>query len=797
MKALERVAVSQLPRSTPRRRLASLFAGAALAMLVLAAALEADTGSKKARTPRRQISAALSGSSFYTVNPCRVLDTRGSLGTFGGPALAAGPSRSFFLAPNSTLAGQCGISPTASAISANITVTQPTSPGFLLIYPSGSAPPTTSVINYRAGQTRANNAILPLGTGGGIVVALGQVSGTAHFLLDINGYFDNPANNQPPTATVGGDQSITLPASASLTGSASDDGKPSPPGVLTYAWTKIGGPGDVTFGTGTSLSTTASFSEAGIYALRLTVSDSQISAHDDVTVYVNPPAGANPAGDLTRFLEQATWGPTSADLAHLQAKGIAAWLDEQFNMPASSYPTLPLQPNTVPVTCTATCQLVNYTMYPLQNRFFINAMYGSDQLRQRVAFALHQLVVVSGNTITQPSWMAPYLQVFDRNAFGNYRQLLYEVTLNPGMGVYLDMATNNSPTNPNENYAREIMQLFSIGLYKLNLDGSPQLDGSGNPIPSYDQSEVTGLAHLFTGWSLAGNVALDTPDYITPMPFNPARHDTASKTIVGGIVVPAGQTGAQDLNQAIDALFYHPNVGPYLATHLIHNLVTSNPTPGYVQRVAETFNDNGIGQRGDMKAVISAVLLDPEARGDVITTPEYGHLKNPVLLLTNLLRAFGAKSANLSTTSDGVLNPQAVSMNMDVFRPPTVFSYYPADFEAPGWSPLLGPEFGIFSATEALKRANVVNTLVFSTIPVSTNAPNGTALNFSSWLPLASNPTQLVSQLNNSLLHGSMSASMQTSIVNAVNAIAATNPLLRVQQAVYLVATSSHYQVER
>ncbi len=748
---------------------------------------------------------AAAAARFYTVSPCRVLDTRGALGTFAGPALAPGATRSFFLAPNPTQAGQCGISPTASAISANVTVTQPTAPGFLLIYPSGSAPPPTSTINFRSGQTRANNAILPLGTGGGIVVALGQVSGTAHFLLDINGYFDNPANNQPPTASVGGDQSITLPASANLTGSASDDGKPSPPGVLTYAWTKVGGPGTVTFGSGMSLSTTASFSEAGIYGLRLTVSDSQISASDDVTIYVNPPAGANPSADLTRFLEQATWGPTSADLAHLQAKGIAAWLDEQFNMPASSYPTLPLQPTTVPVLCAATCQRDNYTMYPLQNRFFINAMYGPDQLRQRVAFALHELVVVSGNTITQPSWMAPYLQIFDRNAFGSYRQILYEATLNPGMGVYLDMATNNSPTNPNENYAREIMQLFSVGLYMLNLDGTPQLDVVGEPIPSYDQSQVTGLAHLFTGWSLASNItsggscsaASPCPDYITPMPFNLARHDVGSKTIVSGIVVPAGQTGDQDLNQAIDALFYHPNVGPYLATHLIHNLVTSNPTPGYVQRVAETFDNNGVGQRGDMKAVIAAVLLDPEARGDVITTPEYGHLKNPVLLLTNLLRAFNAKSASLSTTSDGVLNPQALSMSMDVFRPPTVFSYYPAEFEIPGWSPLLGPEFGIFSATEALKRANVINTLVFSTIPVSANAPNGTALDFSSWLPLASNPTQLVSQLNNSLMHGSMSASMQTSIVNAVNAVAVTNPLLRVQQAVYLVATSSQYQVER
>ena len=502
----------------------------------------------------------------------------------------------------------------------------------------------------------------------------------------------------------------------------------------------------------------------------------------------------NAGADLVRFLEQATWGPTDADLAHLQAIGIVGWLNEQFQMPVSSYPLLPLQLESVPAACGTNCFRDNYTMYPLQNRFFVNAMYGPDQLRQRVAFALHQLLVTSGNFVILPSWMAPYLQTLDRNAFGNYRQLLYEITLNPAMGYYLNMSTSTK-VSPNENYAREIMQLFSIGVNLLNPDGTLQLDAGGNPIPTYNQAVVTELARVFTGWSIA-KAAPGTPDFVNPMLFTPADHDTGSKTIVGGIVIPAGQTGDQDLNQAIDAIFSHPNVGPYLATHLIHNLVTSNPTPAYVQRVAAAFNDNGVGVRGDMKAVLTAVLLDPEARGDLKTSPEYGHLKQPVLYLNNVLRAFGAKSADLSTSSDGYLNPLTSSMDQVVFEPPNVFSYYPAGFPAPR-TPLLGPEYGILSATDSTKRENAVTNLVFGDIPVGANSPNGTALDFSPWLALASSPTKLVSQLNRLMMHGAMSASMRTSIVDAVSAVAGSNPLLRVQQAVYLVATSSQYQVAR
>jgi hypothetical protein len=240
-------------------------------------------------------------------------------------------------------------------------------------------------------------------------------------------------------------------------------------------------------------------------------------------------------------------------------------------------------------------------------------------------------------------------------------------------------------------------------------------------------------------------------------------------------------------------------VGPFVSSHLIRSLVTSNPTPAYVARVASVFNDNGASVRGDLGAVVRALLLDPEARGDVKTDPTYGHLREPALFVANILRAFNARSANGSTTSDGYLNPQITPMDQDVFRPPSVFSYYPPDYLAPGTTDVLGPEFGILSATTALRRANFVNTIVYSTIAVSANAPNGTSIDQSGLQALAGNPATLVAELDRVLLHGTMSTAMRDSIVTAVNAVpAGTNQLRdRARAALYLVATSSQYQVQR
>jgi hypothetical protein len=530
--------------------------------------------------------------------------------------------------------------------------------------------------------------------------------------------------------------------------------------------------------------------------------------------------GAASSPDTVRFLEQATFGPTSAEVARVQSIGFRAFLSEQFNAPLSSYPALTLMPTDssqgCPTGSPATCGRDNYSMYPLQLKFFQNALSGNDQLRQRVAFALHQIFVVSGNEVTQPSWMSPYLQTLDRNAFGNYRQLLQEVTLNPGMGLYLDML-GNSRTNPNENYAREILQLFSVGLDKLNIDGTPQLDAQGNRIPTYDQTTITNFARVFTGWRLAApkvtvinGVSNNVLNYQDPMIVTSENnHDTGQKILLDGAVLPAGRNSTQDLAAALDNIFNHPNVGPFIGRQLIQHLVTSNPSPAYVERVARVFNNNcaGLypaslcsGSRGDLRAVVTAILLDPEARGDVKTDPSYGRLREPAQFITNILRASGA-------ASDGYLSPNSANLDQDVFRPPTVFNYYPADYVIPGTT-LSGPPFGILSATTSLRRANFVNTILNNGIAVSVNAPTGTQVPLTAFQALASDPAALVNELDRLMMHNTMSPDvllpdstvlpgMKTRIINAVSSVSNTNPLSRARMGVYLVASSSQYQIER
>ena len=512
-----------------------------------------------------------------------------------------------------------------------------------------------------------------------------------------------------------------------------------------------------------------------------------------------PAAGEPNTADIVRFLEQATFGPTSELIAHVRTIGLEAFVEEQFQAPASSYPTLPLFPTTRDqAACPdeSTCVRDNYTMYPLQNRFFINALYGEDQLRQRVAFALHQIIVVSGVEVRQPSWMAPYLQTLDRNAFGNYRQLLYEISLNPAMGNYLDI-NNNNRIRPNENYAREILQLFSIGTVRLNLDGTSQLDENGVAIPTYTQETVDAFARVFTGWRFATAPAPGAANYIDPMVANQSAHDVAAKMLLNGVTLPPDQSAVQDLNDAIDNIFNHPNVGPFISKQLIQHLVTSNPSPGYVARVASVFNGFGGAGRGDLKAVVRAILLDPEARGAVKEDNTYGRLRHPAHFIAGILRAFGARSADGSGPSDGYLNPQSSAMGMDVFRPASVFSYFPPSTVVPGTAGVRGPEFGILTTSTALRRINFVNTMAFSRINVSANAPAGTALDFTPLLPQAANPAALVETLNTLLLHGTMPVEMSNSITAAVAAVTPSNPLKRVRTAVYLILTSSQYQVER
>lgn len=524
--------------------------------------------------------------------------------------------------------------------------------------------------------------------------------------------------------------------------------------------------------------------------------------------------------DITRFLEQSSWGAKGdrTDLNQVRAMGINAYLNQQFAEPVanaakgSNYPdlTFPLDdPNQgCPAGPTqAACVRDNYSLYPVQRTFVTNALSRPDQLRQRVAFALHQITVVSGlNPIDRPSWMTMYLQALDRGAFGNYRTFLQDITLNPEMGEYLDMRLSTR-TNPNENWAREVLQLFSIGVNELNLDGTVKVDAQGVPIPAYNQTHVNEFTRVFTGWNLAAAIGAGITNWRDPMvPRGGTNHDFNPKTLFNGVVTPqcssasgsANITCAQnDLTIGLDNIYNHANVGPFISKQLIQHLVTSNPSPAYVARVATVFNNNRQSPV-QMQEVVRAILLDPEARGDVKTDPNYGKLREPIQYITNILRGFNASSdgviANRSQGGDLTL-----TIDQPLFQPPTVFSYYQPEYQVPGTG-ILGPAFGILSTSTTLRRANVANQLIYTGILTGANNPTGTQLSFTSLEAQASNPGAIADSLNALLLHGTMSTEFRNSILTAMNAIPTSDTQFarkRAQVAAYLVTTSSQFDIQR
>lgn len=543
------------------------------------------------------------------------------------------------------------------------------------------------------------------------------------------------------------------------------------------------------------------------------------------------------SGDRFRFMQQATFGPTEALDARLRRIGLRTWLAEQFEMPYPSasnpYPNIPLRATTPISTCDnnttvpdtpVNCFRDTYTMYQPQTWFYKEALYGEPQLRHRMMWALSQIWVISGVDIQQSSWMIQYQKHLSNNAFGNWRNLMRDITLNPGMGEYLDMR-RSTRVNPNENYAREILQLFNVGLFMLNPDGTLQRDGQGNPIPTYDQNTVNNFTKVFTGWNLCEvtgaqcpNRSADGPNYIDPMIItNTNNHDLTAKTLLNypgsttsSVAACTGCTGTaittyanNSMNQALDNIYNHPNVAPFVSKLLIQNFVTSDPTPAYIGRVSAVFNVNR-NSPTQLKEVLKAILLDPEARGNVKTDPRYGKLREPIQLTTNVLRTFNVSAFSGTGASDGDINRLPVAMGQDAFRSPTVFNYFPPDYIVPGTT-VLAPEFGIYTTGTSIARANFANTMVMGTgIGVSTpNTPNGTSIILTDLQAISTADTtanQLLDHLNQRMMGGNMSNDMRNTIRTAVTAVAPTsaaNHLLRARTAVYLIATSSQYQVQR
>ncbi len=544
-----------------------------------------------------------------------------------------------------------------------------------------------------------------------------------------------------------------------------------------------------TYVSATQLTATGTATTGEIGSVAVTVDNPNPGAVDSstsATAQVTAALAVSPAAAV-RFLEQSTFGPTPALIAQVEASGFAAFLTAQFAASQSTYPD-------------PAASVTSIT--PTQQIFFTNAINNTDQLRQRVAFALSEIWVTSNLTVP-PQGMAPFERLLLNDAFTNYSTIMNDVTLNPGMGLYLNMVDNDRPssadgTKANENYAREFMQLFTLGLYLLNPDGSLQLDTSGNPIPTYTQNQVDAFSLVYTGWTYptepGATLVKHNPQYfIGPMELFASNHATASKTLLLGTVLPADQTGTQDLQDALANIFNHPNLPPFVCKQLIQHLVTSNPSPQYISRVVAAFESGsfqgfGTGQAGDMQATIAAILLDPEARrGDDPATAVAtdGHLREPVLYVTNLLRAFGA------STDGAAPNTYTTSMSQAVMRSGSVFNFFPPSYLIPGTT-LLGPEFDLQNTAVALVRINFANSFAFGPLPT------GTTVNFSSYATLAAGGTQqLLNSLNALLLHGTMSSADQTAILNALNAIPAgpNQAMLQAETAIYLIASSSQYQI--
>lgn len=527
-----------------------------------------------------------------------------------------------------------------------------------------------------------------------------------------------------------------------------------------------------------------------------------------------PPAQTAPAvqPEAVRLAKQASFGPSPNLLAQISSQGYQGWVDAQLNMQGSTYADLATR-NVARNFCngltgqdSTNCTRENFTSIPVAMRFYANAINGEDQLRLRTAFALGQLIVASENEVKSTAGIAAFNQILMANAFGNYRDILRQVTFNPVMGDYLDMADSRA-TSPNENYPRELLQLFSLGVNRLNPDGTPQLDATGAEVPAYTPEDIRGVARALTGWTYARlNSAAITDnnqiDYVNPMIPVPARYDTGAKTFLGR-TVPAGASQQASVNAVVDAVFEHPNTGPYVSKHLIQQLVTSNPSPAYVRRVAAVFDDNGQGVRGDLKAVVRAILLDDAARNLAGDSGRQGKVKEPILLMTSIIRLIGAASDGYAfTTRDTGLGQQP-------FRSPSVFNYYPPDYPLPLAPGMVSPQSKLMSTAQVMARHNLAYDWTISGDPNRGEyAPQtviagstGTQVDWSYWQAAGANTDELIDKVNLLALDGTMTAAQRAALKDAVNAVnnsdANVRARRRAQTALYIVTSSPQFQVDR
>jgi uncharacterized protein (DUF1800 family) len=526
-----------------------------------------------------------------------------------------------------------------------------------------------------------------------------------------------------------------------------------------------------------------------------------------------PEAQPTTQAEASRFLVQASFGANMSSVADLSANGYAIWLDQQFAMPAGT----PHQNYLVSVIASLPAGQSPQDSH-VTHTFWKQAATAPDQLRQRVAFALSQIFVVSLTNDAVSEYrrgVASYLDMLGRQAFGNYRDLLEAVTLHPMMGLFLSHLRNQKESGnrvPDQNYAREVMQLFSIGLYRLNADGSLLL-ANGEPVETYGQADIVGLSRVFTGFSWAGpdkqngrfsgssNPPPDPNRDVLPMQDYPQYHSVLVKSFLGTTIQAQSADARNDLRIALDTIFNHPNIAPFFGRQLIQRLVTSNPSGAYVARVAQAFNAGsftfngwrfGSGRRGDLRATIAAVLLDDEARDRAkVADPTFGRVREPILRLSAWMRAFNARSASgnflLGTTDDA-----ASSLGQSAMRAPSVFNFYRPGYVPPNTAiaaaNLVAPEFQIIHEGSVAGYANFLRTAVQS--GVGSNSPRDIQADYAAEIALANDPARLIDRIDLLLTYGTLSAETRSAMLAAVNsvAISAGNPTAGRQNRVYLAA---------
>jgi len=600
-----------------------------------------------------------------------------------------------------------------------------------------------------------------------------------------------------------------------------------------------GVPMPTTFNGGTQLTASIDPTEPGNFDLQVLNPAPGPATSADLIASVNgtPPTPIVNPPDAARFLEQATFGATDSDIHDVSMNGYQWWLNQQYSIPPT--PTEPavnqaLIVNNPPcasgdLKCNAALFVENSQNENLvQDTFWQQSITAPDQLRQRVKYALSQVFVISSNNSTaiqnMPRGEAGYYDTLGNDAFGNFRQLLQDVTLSPMMGQFLSMLMNdkgNATTDPDENYAREVMQLFTIGLWQLNDDGTQQLAG-GNPIPTYSNTDVMGLAAVFTGfsWNVPGDSGDDAwsncciyvgPGYgeeLLPMASYPSHHSTVEKDFLGVTIPSSGSPDPDgDLKIALDTLFNHPNLPAFFSKQMIQHMVTSNPSPAYVSRVAQVFKNDGTGTRGNLQAVISAILLDPEARNSAtyVGNPQYGKVREALLRYTEWARAFSAQSRTGSFDVGSTEDP-IYGLGEMWLRSPTVFNWFSPLYTPPN-SPiqqagLLSPEMQMTNVSTVVGYINYLQSAIGAN---ATSGPDVFA-SYATEMSLAATPDQLVDRLNLLLMSGQMSNNLYNQILSAVSAIPiptgdqnAINAALlsRVQTAVYLTVASPDFAAQQ